>query len=90
MTRLPAGLAQPLSVVHGIVRQEFPGDLLLLPRSGYSRLLLSLEAAGLRGGAVYDGLIGATARHHGARLLSLDRRAQAAYLAVGAEVELLG
>jgi predicted nucleic acid-binding protein len=41
-------------------------------------------------GAVYDGLVGATARHGGVELLTLDRRALGTYRAVGARVSLLG
>jgi len=41
--------------------------------------------AGLGGGAVYDGLIAATAHHHGARLLTLDQRALSTYRAIGAQ-----
>jgi len=45
--------------------------------------------AGLRGGALYDALIAATASAHGATLISADRRAQGAYEAMGADVEFL-
>jgi predicted nucleic acid-binding protein len=43
-------------------------------------------AEGLSGGALYDALIAATAREHGATLLSVDRRAREAYEAMGADV----
>jgi predicted nucleic acid-binding protein len=43
-------------------------------------------AEGLSGGALYDALIAATAREHGATLLSADRRAREAYEAMGADV----
>jgi predicted nucleic acid-binding protein len=46
-------------------------------------------AAGVRGAALYDALIGATAAEHGARVLSADRRAQATYEALDVEVSLL-
>ena len=42
--------------------------------------------ASLRGGALYDALIAATAREHGATLLSADRRAREAYEAIGVDV----
>jgi len=41
------------------------------------------------GGAVYDALVGATAAHHGYRLLSCDRRAEAIYERLGVEVAYL-
>lgn len=89
LTRLPSGLAQPLDLVRELLDDAFPGALLVLPATAYRPLLASLDQAGLRGGAVFDGLIGATAAHHGARLVSLDRRAAPTYRAVGARVELL-
>jgi len=38
-----------------------------------------MERAGIHGGAVYDGVVAATAHAHGSVLLSLDRRAAVAY-----------
>lgn len=46
-------------------------------------------AAGLRGGALYDALIAATAADHGARLLSADLRARRAYDALGVQASYL-
>lgn len=48
-----------------------PGD--------YPRALEELTAAGVTGGAVYDGLIGLAAREHGSELVSLDIRASRTY-----------
>ena len=45
--------------------------------------------AGLAGGAVYDGLVGAAAREHGLLLVSCDRRAEPTYRALGVSYELL-
>lgn len=49
-------------------------------------LLCAAVDNGIRGGALYDALIGATAAHHGCRLVSADRRAAPVYAAVGADV----
>lgn len=58
-------------------------------RSGTAlRLLAELTAAGLGGGAVYDAVVAATARDHGATLLSRDRRAARVYDALGVRYEL--
>ncbi len=38
------------------------------------------------GGSVYDGLVAATARAHGATLTSADRRARPTYSALGVTV----
>lgn len=79
LSRLPGGLAQPLSVITSILAESFPDDPLTLPGNGYRALLESLTHVGARGGTVYDGVVGATAHHHGATLLSLDRRAGQTY-----------
>lgn len=89
LTRMPSGLAQPLATVRILLGDGFPDPPLTLPGGEYDRLLGALDRAGLRGGAVYDGLIGAIAAHHGARLLSFDARATRTYAAVGAEATLL-
>jgi predicted nucleic acid-binding protein len=48
-----------------------------------------MNHGGLIGGAVFDGLIAATARDAEATLLTLDQRAARTYQAVGAAFELL-
>jgi predicted nucleic acid-binding protein len=61
----------------------------LLPPPDYDGLLELAVSADLRGGSIYDALIGVTASHAGATLLTLDRRAQRVYDAVGVKYELL-
>lgn len=48
--------------------------------------LRHLAAVGIKGGAVYDGLVGMTARTHGRTRLTFDRRALPAYDAVGVDL----
>jgi predicted nucleic acid-binding protein len=60
-----------------------------LDASAARRALATAVDAGVRGGALYDAAIAATAVSHDARLLSFDRRGAATYEAVGADVELL-
>lgn len=43
----------------------------------------------VRGGAVYDALVARTARHHGLRLLTRDRRARRVYDLVGVDYSLV-
>jgi predicted nucleic acid-binding protein len=86
LTRLPSGLAQPLGRVSEALVRLFPQAPLQLPAPRYQDLLRTLGRSGLRGGAVYDALIAATAVHHGALLLTLDRRASSTYAALGAPV----
>jgi hypothetical protein len=42
---------------------------------------------GIVGGALYDGIVAATAREHGLTLKSFDTRASATYRALGIQVE---
>jgi toxin FitB len=63
-----------------------PPPWLALDAAGQHSCLRRAVAEGLSGGAVYDALIAATAREHGAKLLSADRRARDAYEAMGVDV----
>lgn len=55
----------------------------------YPEAIAALAAAGVTGGAVYDGLIALAARDAGAVLVSLDRRAAAIYARCGLEHRIL-
>jgi predicted nucleic acid-binding protein len=57
-----------------------------LPRGAARNALRAAVGAGIRGGALYDALIAATAAHHAHRLLSADRRAATTYAALGLDV----
>jgi len=72
-----------------LLRRRFPAAPLSLPTRQRATLIARLAAAGVIGGAVYDGLIAATAAHHGAVILSLDHRAARTYEALGARFRLL-
>ena len=48
-----------------------------------------LAAAGIAGGAAYDGLVALAARDHGAVLASRDIRAEPTYRWLGVEVEMI-
>ena len=41
------------------------------------------------GGAAYDALVAATAKHHGLALVTADRRARRTYEAMGVQIQLL-
>lgn len=86
LTRLPGGLARPLSEVIAALRASFPGSVLTLPGARHHTFVEALAQARLGGGAVYDGLIAATAVHHRARLLTMDQRAVPVYRVLGADV----
>jgi hypothetical protein len=83
LTRLPHGLALSPTDATGLLLRAFPGPPLTLDGEGHRSLLRQLATAGLRGGAVYDGLVAATAAGAAAELLTLDARAAGTYRAVG-------
>ncbi|MGC5584699.1 type II toxin-antitoxin system VapC family toxin [Ornithinimicrobium sp. W1665] len=88
LTRLPAPHRMaPAAVLAAL--QRVTGSTLTLPGDGHLETVVALAAAGITGGAVYDGLVGMTAREHDRTLLTLDRRALPAYEAVGVRVRLL-
>lgn len=82
LTRLPAPHRIAASDAAAVI--EAVGlTPITLPVEEYRSFVSMLARRGVRGGAVYDGLIGATARHHKLELLTRDRRARATYDAIG-------
>jgi predicted nucleic acid-binding protein len=61
----------------------------LVSATDTKRVLKEMAEGGLAGGALYDGLVGATARQHKLSLVSCDRRAEPTYRLLGVEYELL-
>jgi predicted nucleic acid-binding protein len=88
LTRLP-GEHRVSAAIAGQLLDQLQLRPLECPAGRQRVLVQRLAAAGIGGGAVYDGLVAETARHHGLTLLSLDRRARTTYDAVGASSELL-
>ncbi len=86
LSRMPEGLRIAPTVVLDAIVRRFPQSWLVLDAPHARQALEQAIGAGLRGGALYDALIAATATHHGARVVSADRRARRAYEAVGADV----
>jgi predicted nucleic acid-binding protein len=89
LTRLPAPHRVPPDLVGEFLTRSFAGPLLVLSAREHRRLLSTLSAAGIIGGAVYDALIAATAQAAGETLLTLDRRAVSTYELLGARARLL-
>jgi predicted nucleic acid-binding protein len=86
LTRLPAGLRRSPADALRMIAHNFPASRYLgEPES--SALGPELARLGISGGAVYDALVGATARHHARPLLSADARARPTYDALRVEVE---
>lgn len=90
LSRMPEGHRIAPEVVVEALRQGFAARWLVLDATRTRRALEAAVAAGLRGGALYDALIAATAAHHGLRLISSDRRARRTYEALGVEVDYVG
>jgi len=86
LTRMPDGQRIDPAMVMTALGRTFSGPWLALDAAGQRSCLKRACAAGIRGGALYDALIAATAVKHGATLISADRRAGAAYEAMGATV----
>lgn len=89
LSRLPNGSAIDTDDAIGLMRGLARGRIRQLSGARYLLTFDAVAVAGLAGGAVYDAIVGATAREHDATLLTLDRRARRTYSAVGATFELI-
>jgi hypothetical protein len=81
LTRLPGGLAVPAATAAAVLLRRFPDEP--LDAGGPSALLGRLAAAGVYGGASYDGLVALEADAHEEALITLDVRAQRTYQRLG-------
>jgi len=89
LTRLPPPHRAPADIVIAFLAQRFRQAPLTLAPRAWQRLLDQAGERGVNGGAVYDALVAATARHAGATLLTRDRRAVAVYEKMGVAYELV-
>jgi predicted nucleic acid-binding protein len=83
LTRMPDPLRVAASDVVAYLRSWFGSELIALDAEAYPSLMTELLDRGIGGGAVYDALVAATARAHGAALTTADRRARGTYSALG-------
>jgi predicted nucleic acid-binding protein len=83
LTRLPAGYVLTAAEGEEVLRRRFAQPPLRLDDAARALLVPRLAAAGVSGGAAYDGLVALEASAHGRTLLTLDRRAQATYQRLG-------
>jgi predicted nucleic acid-binding protein len=79
LTRLPPPHRAPADLVATFLAERFPEVPLTLPGRAQLELVEASARSGLTGGAIYDALVAATARHAGATLLTRDRRARDVY-----------
>jgi len=89
LTRLPPPHRFAPSLVGEFLAARFPQPLLTLPRSQHRALIALAIECEIAGGAIYDALVAATAKHSGATLLTRDRRATRIYELVGVEFDLV-
>ena len=89
LTRLPGGFAVSAATAAEVLEARFGDPPLRLGARERRKLLTTLAAAGVSGGATYDGLVALEARAHGRTLLSLDGRAQVTYRRLGVALRTL-
>jgi len=89
LTRLPEPFRAPAATVTEYLAANFGTQRLALPVAEQRRLPELMQRAGVRGGAVYDGLVGLTAKAAGAELLGLDVRAAETYARLDVDYRLL-
>ena len=83
LTRLPGGLAVAPEGAAAVLASRFGEEPLQLAGTARRTLLTTLSAAGIGGGASYDGLVALEAAAHGQVLLTRDARAQDTYRRLG-------
>lgn len=89
LTRMPGQLAVDAPVAWSLIEQVFPERC--WPDGDTARdLLRRCGEFGVRGGAVYDALVGEAARASRCRLLTRDLRARRTYDLLGVDYELVG
>ena len=89
LTRLPEPQRAEPRLVADFIDRNFHHEPLTLTSAQSKSVLHDLVRFGISGGAAYDGLIAMTVLAHDARLISLDRRAEATYRRCGVQFELL-
>ncbi len=89
LTRLPEPFRAPADVVSDYLHRQWAHRLISPSGELVAVLPRTLNAAGVTGGATYDGVVGLTAREAGLRLVSLDRRARRTYQLLNVPHEIL-
>jgi len=89
LTRLPLPKRLHGDDAARLLRREFPDNRFLPPEAADS-LIDEFAQVSIVGGLVYDGLVGACARHHNLTLVTCDRRAEATYRLLGTSYHLVG
>lgn len=88
LTRLPAEQRLSAAAAARVIAIDFPSSH-PLPAAIAATAITRFAAAGIVGGAVYDGLVALAAIDADVPLVTCDRRALATYAALGATVEFI-
>lgn len=90
VTRLPPPHRGRPDHVLSFLRESFGSEWLTLSGGAVRDLIAELASRGIHGGPTYDGLIAATVKAAGGRLLTRDLRAKSTYELLGIDVEFVG
>lgn len=91
LTRLPPPHRVGRGPVSELLQRRFGASkVLTAPPALQRRLVDRMSAAGIDGGAAYDGVVALTASEHGERLLTCDARAVRTYERLGVDFQLVG
>lgn len=88
LTRLPGSQRLDATLAADALA-ALPWDVIDLSAAARIPLIERFAEAGVSGGAVYDGVVGRTAREHGLTLVTRDRRAMRTYDALGVSCRLV-
>jgi predicted nucleic acid-binding protein len=89
LTRLPPPRRLVNAEAAAIIDARLPATYATLDASMYAKAPARMAAAGVSGGATYDGLIALTALEHDLELLTRDKRAERTYRALNVPYQLL-
>jgi predicted nucleic acid-binding protein len=89
LTRLPPPRRLYSGDAAGIVDARLPATYVTLDARSYAAAPSRLAAAGVSGGATYDGLIALTALEHDLEIITRDRQAERTYRALDVPYQLL-
>ena len=89
LTRLPPPHRVDAPTAADALAKRLPSAHVTLTAGDHAGAPKRLAAAGVDGGATYDGLIALTAIEHDLELVSRDRRAARTYRALGARFKLI-
>lgn len=90
LTRLPAPHRVNATTAATVLDKRLPATYAMLDATAYASAPARLAAAGVSGGATYDGLIALTALEHDLELFTRDKRAERTYRALNVPYELVG